>query len=521
MTLRVLGLHLFSLSLLAVCVALAAGPRGATLKVRLRLVDAATGKATAGIIRATPPAGGPLPLASLLPRDRGLQLAADYRGWHVVPAAGAEIELPRGALRLEALAGLETGRAQQEIDLDKKPAAEIAIPLDVLFRPEEHGLVAGNTHLHLMKLTRPEADQYLERIPAADGLRVLFLSYLERHKDDATYITNEYPVGDLAAFRATGVLFNNGEEHRHNFKGYGEGFGHVMFLNLRERILPASLGSGITGAGFDDRPLRDGIDAARRQGATILWCHNTFGYEDVPSAMTGRLHALNVCDGSRRGGYEDTYYRYLNIGLRLPISTGTDWFIYDFSRVYAKLDGPLTIAAWLEALKAGRAQVTNGPLLSLKVDGHEPGAILTLAQPRTVKIEATALGRHDFRALQLVHNGKVVRQVGPARRDPFRAELVHEVRLDGPGWFALRIDSTTKNELGQPLFAHTSPIYVDYQGRRLFDPEAALALLRQVEEGQAAIREQGAFSSDESRRRILALYDEAARELRTRIERRD
>src|SRR5207302_1948683 len=110
-------------------------------------------------------------------------------------------------------------------------------------------------------------------------------------------------------------------------------------------------------------------------------------------------------------------------------------------------------------------------------------AVLDLKEPRTVKVEAAAVGRHDFQALQLVHNGKVVRQTAPGKKAPFRAELSHAVRLDAPGWFALRVQSTTKNELGQPLFAHTSPVYVDFGGRRRQDVDAALALLRQVEEG--------------------------------------
>ena len=42
----------------------------------------------------------------------------------------------------------------------------------------------------------------------------------------------------------------------------------------------------------------------------------------MPTALTGRLDALNVFDGSRTGSYEENYYRYLNIGLRVPISTG-------------------------------------------------------------------------------------------------------------------------------------------------------------------------------------------------------
>ena len=59
-------------------------------------------------------------------------------------------------------------------------------------------------------------------------------------------------------------------------------------------------------------------------------------------------NAFNVFDGSRTGKYEDNYYRYLNVGLRLPISTGTDWFIYDFARVYVRMTDKLSIKSWLD-----------------------------------------------------------------------------------------------------------------------------------------------------------------------------
>src|SRR5581483_3403279 len=123
----------------------------------------------------------------------------------------------------------------------------------------------------------------------ADGLRVLFVSYLERAGADREYVSNQYPTGDLAGFEATGVLFNNGEEHRHNFGAFGQGYGHVMFLDLKELVKPVSLGPGITGGGDDDRPLRTGMEEARRQGGTVLWCHNNLGHEGVPSILAGRF----------------------------------------------------------------------------------------------------------------------------------------------------------------------------------------------------------------------------------------
>jgi hypothetical protein len=317
------------------------------------------------------------------------------------------------------------------------------------------------------------------------------------------------------------VLFNNGEEHRHNFEAFGQGYGHVMLLNINRLVKPVSIGPGITGAGNDEPALRQGIDEARKQGGTVIWCHNTFGLEDVPSALSGRLHALNVFDGSRAGTYEDTYYRYLNVGLRLPLSTGTDWFLYDFSRVYAKVQGKLGVKGWLEALRAGRCVATNGPLLTVQVDGREPGEIVELEKPKTVRVEAGAIGRHNFERLQLVHNGKVIKtQPAAAKGDHHTAQLVHEVRLDEPGWLAARIDGKTKNEFDKVLFAHSSPVYVTLADRARFDVEAATDLLRQMEEGQAAIKARARFSSPQAGRQVLALYDEAIKELRQRINER-
>jgi hypothetical protein len=503
---------------LAACAYLGAQTQPEQAKIRLRLVDAATGQNLSGIVRLWAE-DKPLNLPALFPRLRGVQPPEGCEGWYILPANGAELALPRNKLRLEALSGLETARGQLDVDLRKNHVEDVTIKLSAVFRPEEHGLVAGNTHLHLMKLTKEEAEEYLRKVPLADQLRVLFISYLERDKDDATYVTNSYPTGDLPHFQASNVLVSSGEEHRHNFGGYAEGYGHAMFLGIKELIRPVSLGPGITGRGTDDRALRPGIDAAKKQGGTIIWCHNGFGTEDVLNALTGRLDALNVFDDSRRGTFEGNYYRYLNIGLRLPISTGTDWFIYDFARVYAEVSGRLTSAAWLAALKAGRCQATNGPLLSLEADGKELGDTIRLDGPKVMRIQASALGRHDFKELQLVLNGKVIKTVAAVGK-PFQAKLVHEVRMESSGWLAARIACKTQNELGQELFAHTSPIYVEMSGRPFFDVDSARAIIDEIETSQAAIRTQGTFSSPDASTRLLALYQDAVKDLRKRINQR-
>lgn len=494
---------------------LSAQPQNDRVKIRLRLVDAATGKGVTGIVRVFDADKKPVEMPGLFNRMAGLTKDLPGVRWYIVPADGIEATLPRGKLQLEALSGLETTLAKQELDLSGKTSNEVAIKLNYLFRADEMGLVAGNTHLHLRYFSKELSDEYLRKIPAADGLRVMFISYLERDKDDLTYITNKYPIGNLD-LGDTGVLFNNGEEHRHNFTAYGEGYGHVMFLNIKQLVKPVSIGQGITGAGNDDLALRAGIDNARAQGGTVIWCHNNNGFEDVPNAVTGRLDALNLWDGSRGGKYEDAYYRYLNIGLKMPLSTGTDWFMYDVARVYARVNGKLTVASWLDAVKAGRCQVTNGPILTLTVDGKTMGDVIDLKEPKTLKIHASAIGRHPVQKLQLIRNGQVIKTQTASAKDP-SIQLTHEARIEEPAWFAVRIDSDAKNEFNKTLYAHTSPIYINYQGKSVFNVEAAVELLKQVEEGQATIKTRGNFSTPEASRKLLAIYDEAATNLRDRI----
>src|SRR5262249_41219034 len=198
-------------------------------KIRLRLVDAATGKDVGGMVRVFPVGKDePLRLPGLFDRLRGLTRSQDARGWYVVPARGAETTLPRARLRIEAVSGLESALARQEIDLSEKAPTEVVGKLSFVFRPGKEGLSESNARLHRRDLSAQDADEYLRQTPAADGLKVMFISYLERKDDDRTYISNRYPVGELKQFRGTGVLFNNGEEHRHNFQAYGQGYGHVM-----------------------------------------------------------------------------------------------------------------------------------------------------------------------------------------------------------------------------------------------------------------------------------------------------
>jgi hypothetical protein len=419
---------------------------------------------------------------------------------------------------------LETELAQREIDLSGKAQATIRLSLRRFYNAGDRGLRAGNTHLHLMNLTYAEADRYLRVVPQADALELVYLSYLRRVPDERNYISNEivansFAGGDLARLSQSGVLFGNGQEHRHNFTGYGEGYGHVMFLDILKLIQPVSIGAAIMKEGTDAPALQPGIRQARRDGAAVIWCHNTFGLEDLPNWMAGLLDAQNIFDGGVHGSYQDTYYRYLNLGVKVPFSTGTDWFIYDFSRVYVPLEGELTSKRWLSALTAGKSYITNGPFLELQADGRAIGDTIELAQPGTIKVQTRGLGRSDFRAIELIHNGSVVNTIATRKNDRhFIAEMDFAVDVREPGWIALRIPlEAGKNEFDKPLYAHTSPIYVNVSQQRIFRREVAAELIAEMQKNIETITATGKFADDAEREAVLQVHREGVAILQERL----
>ena len=497
----------------------------------ITLMDLDHNKPITGIIRMERSNGEPIALESLLSRGLGVENKPELSRWSVIDRS-AVVRVPAEIITLEALKGLETERFRKQIDLRGQSNARIEIPLRHFYRTAEQGLRSANTHLHVMKLDRPTTDRYLRDVPKADGLDLVFLSYLERYKEDHTYISNRYHNDDLRALSDSELLYGNGEEHRHNFKDYGEGYGHVMLLNINALIQPVSIGPGIMKRGTDGIPLQRGIDTARKDGATIVWCHNDYGMEDLPNWITGRLDAQNIFDGGINSSYKDTFYRYLQSGLKVPFSTGTDWFIYDFSRVYVPCKDPLTVEKWLHALAAGQSYITNGPFLEFSIGNHSIGDTIDLSRSDTLEIKGRGLGRIDFQKLELVHNGKVIHHITTQPHEGHhRAEFRIRIPIHEPGWFALRIPPfhgndkaaeirVPKNEFGYTLFGHTSPIYVTFKGKSIFDHALAQGLLQEMIQKQSIIADRALFSDDQAKNRVLRVYDQAIATLHQQIKSR-
>jgi len=497
----------------------------------LQLIDKETTAVLPGLVQLRDASGKTIAVPELLDRGFGLSDSLPIHDWQVLPGK-TKITVPQTQLALQGFSGLETEFAEAELDLRGKKAHELSLPLTRFFDADKRGYRCANTHLHLRRLSRAQADRYLVEVSEADGLDIVFVSHLERFEDDLEYTSNKYSKQALQDLSTKRVYFDHGEEHRHNFEAYGEGYGHVMLLDIPELIHPVSIGPGISGAGNDSRPLRTGIDEAREAGGKVIWCHNAWGLEDIPSWLSGRLHANNIFDGGTRGSYKHSFYRYLDIGIKVPFSTGTDWFMYDSSRVYVPAKKRIKPNDWLDVLAEGRSLITNGPLLEFSVDQKHSGDVIKLDGPRKVKVQATAYGRMNFERLELVQTGAVVQRAETEQVDGhYESRLDVELAIEQPCWLAVRtpppsskIDPTLSrttplNEYGCELFSHTSAILVDVGGKRIFRPGAAESLLEEVLRSQKLVSENGRFASEAQRGAILKIYQAAANVLRARMER--
>ena len=90
--------------------------------------------------------------------------------------------------------------------------------------------------------------------------------------------------------------------------------------------------------------------------------------------------------------------------------------------------------------------------------------------------------------------------------------------INEPGWVALRVPTTDmKNEMGEALFAHTSPIYLELGGKSVFKKEAAEALLADMESALKVLPSKARFAEYAQREDVLKIYREGIATLRRRL----
>jgi len=476
----------------------------AATRLEVRLVDETTGLPTAARVAITNADGTFIEIEGQHPHVQYLNKRWCYVDGSfalAMPKPGAAIEIRRGFETRPFSAALTTKGGSQ--------TNQRTFRLRRWSDLRELGYVNGDIHSHLPV---PAAAHLQMR---AEDLNALVLL----HMADSEY---KLPVNDCF----TGKLDTNSTSGREIYVGQEIRefqMGHLNLLNL-SRLIPGypDLGGGLeywrSQPHFDLVPP---MRAARAQNGMIVWPHVcSLPGEQLPIGVAlGLVDAIELLtwndptqlpnhwepwlnSGMSQAEFPvmralDLYYQFLNAGFRLPIAAGTDKFGEEIplgsNRVFARADPPSNYASWLEAIRAGKTFVSNGPLLDFDVDGGKPGDVVEFKNSKRVKARVTARSILPFNTLEIVLNGATVgHKTLPIYSNApvdgvYTMKLEATVDLARSGWLAARVldHPDLKNRIlprELSVFSHTSPIYFLRDGHKVRE-QASIAYLAKYVEG--------------------------------------
>jgi hypothetical protein len=204
----------------------------------------------------------------------------------------------------------------------------------------------------------------------------------------------------------------------------------------------------------------------------------------------------------------DLWYLMLNCGFRLPASTGSDWFICSANRVYAYTGREFAYADWMEALQGGRTFIGNGPAIFLDVEGQGPGATVICEPNNMLTVTASWQSHYSVERVEIVWNGQVIASRALSGAEAKTGELTIRHVAAADGWLAARLSSYVRDSFFQPVFAHTSPVYVTTGQRAPEQADAASFFVRSLDGALEWVKHKGKYRNDTQRNEVSTLFRE-------------
>jgi hypothetical protein len=448
-----------------------------------------------------------------------------------------ELAVPAVPLTVTCARGLEFATAQATITPEAGATAEVALEPARLHGPAARGWYGGDLHVHMNysgDLVCGPDDA--ARAQLGEGLHLMSL---------VAGNIGRTRVYDREAFEATAghdLPWTTGDRvARFSVEFRNDLLGHFHGLGLSGR--PARYHSGHDGSDepYDWPANADACREFRELGATIGYTHPVFSpladgtpaeafafprsveaRELVADAALGLVDSVDLIGPSDVEGTAVLYHHLLSCGLRLAATVGTDvWLSHSrgplfsnppgWGRVYADLRGaPLSVAAFADAVRAGRTLATNGPFLELLVDGHGPGDVVQAVAGRRLAVTVRATGPGVERLELVGPDGVLAAAAEPGGGATPAIDTA--VEADRSLWLcAVARGPGHPSVLGPVVFAHTSPVWVEVGGRPVRRPASARWLLDWLDRFQALVAEHGRFADDGQRAELVAVIDRARR----------
>jgi TolB protein len=430
----------------------------------------------------------------------------------------SDVDLPAGPARIEALRGFEYTPAAVTIEVKPGRTHVATLRLERIVDLSARGWYSGDGHVHDLHQGFGQTHESFFRQLVAEDIHV---THALIHMD-GTRLMGRWSdlTGQLSPLSTKTHLLQYAQE----FRG---GLGHVGMIGVREFILPFTAGAG--GTAYAQPSLEHVyLEGARAQGGLAGFMHPYQSAPKTPAAAASTLIALDVALGlgdyydvgalwSDERASADFYHRLLNAGFRIAATGGTDNFSDVWidppagsDRTFARITGPLTMAAWFEAIKRGRTFFSTGPLVQrFEVEGRGPGDEIAVASdaPSSLRVVFDIVSIAPVDAVEVLVNGEVAQTV-PVK-DPLRVAFDGRVEVPRGGWVALRASGPKSPYIGDDYaFALTSPVYVVRGGRRFVSAADVSSLAETVRAIWTRV-EKSRWRSDAERDAFKAAVDRA------------
>jgi hypothetical protein len=430
-----------------------------------------------------------------------------------------EVSLPVGLVHVEVSKGFEYVPLDEQIAL-KQGQLSVRLALERWSNTRRDGWYSGDARAHFLS---PQAA--LLEAAAEDVAVVNLLAIAHRFKSEDGRECRSVPnilafSGQCPAAEKDGHLVVVNTLNRHAV------LGSLGLLNCHRPVYPMSFGSPES---LDDWTMANWCDQCHRKGGLVVWAENNrtlmnscgLWGEVLADVFLGKIDALET-DFNEVGSEDLWWDALLSCGLRIPLvgTSGKDSNRQAVGtvRTFARLNPGevLTYKNWIEAVRAGRTYVSNGPLVSLVVEGQDPGAVIDLPSGKqTVQIRAEARSWYSLKNLCLLLNGDSA-AVARAAGSPSTAVLEMEMPVTTSGWIRAVCEGERDPLEGRVVQAITSPVYVNILGRPpIPKPPTARRIDKRFNAMLEWVHTKGRFENDQHRDRLagifLAAKDELAR----------
>lgn len=490
--------------------------------VHVRVVDAATGQATAARIQGLASDG-----KFYTPLEAYARISGTSR--HCFFSTGDfTLDVPPGKLDLTAVKGYERIPAQGSVTVVPGATVEITFRLARIVDLPARSWYSSSTHVHMNyggnRHNTPEA---LAMMASAEDLHIVnsLIANTDARFFDWQYFGKgrEYPLQPPSPE----VKITFGEEYRSQF------YGHVYMAGLHDHIV-LPYGTAYEGVALDAiYPTNaDMLRDAKNQGAVTGYVHPFGDADPLESGLGAKAFpvdaALGVVDtldwAAAIRGQLRVWFRMLDNDFHIAPTGGEDSIVCLHNRkligsirTYARLNGNFSVEAWYDALRQGRTFCSTGPLLDFRIQDQAPGGAVRLPDSGgNVTVEGTAWFAAPVSKLTVYHKGGVLKEL-PVDAGAHSTHFQFEVPVRHSDWFALEAEGPFSEFFDADYpFAVTNAIRVYVGQEKIRDRQSAEYFQRWIDKLSDLTRQWPWWHSDAQRKHVFEQY-EAARQIYQRL----